>query len=55
MKLSRCAQCNDLLGKEAYTHDLVCDDEKFCSQNCAEKNYDFAMSSDVGDEVAEDE
>jgi len=54
-KLPKCAQCNDLLGTDTYTHDLVYDDEKFCSTNCAEKSYDFAMSSDVGDQPEEED
>ncbi len=49
-KLPKCAQCSDLISKETYTHDLVCDDEKFCSQNCAETNYDNHMVTDTEDD-----
>jgi hypothetical protein len=37
--LAKCTECGNILGKETFTHDLVCDDEKFCSQNCADNNY----------------
>lgn len=38
-KLPKCAQCGELLGKETYTHDYADQDEKFCREYCAEKNY----------------
>ncbi len=38
-KLPKCAECGEPLGDETFSHDLTCDDEKFCSERCAEKNY----------------
>jgi hypothetical protein len=39
-KMPKCAECGEVLGKETYTHYLVCDDERFCSDSCTEKHYD---------------
>jgi hypothetical protein len=46
-KLPKCAQCGELMGKESYTHDLNFDDEKFCSENCAEKSYHNTLLHDL--------
>ena len=37
-KLEKCAHCGDILGKNTYSHDECFDDEKFCSENCAEND-----------------
>lgn len=38
--LPKCAECDGILGKETFTHDFADYlDEKFCSQYCAEENY----------------
>lgn len=46
-KLPKCPQCGDLLGKDTYTHDLNFDDEKFCSEGCAEKSYRNVLLHDL--------
>ena len=35
--LPKCTMCEELLGKQTYTHDFA-DEDKFCSSNCAEKS-----------------
>lgn len=52
-KLPKCAECGELLGSETYTHDLIMDDEKFCSEHCAEKNYNSCNV--VEDDTEDDE
>ena len=44
-KLPKCAECMELLGKETYRHDFS-DDDKFCSERCAEKSYYACSPSD---------
>lgn len=50
-KLPRCTQCGDILGDETYTHELVCDDEKFCSDRCAEKHYDSTIVDTTDEDI----
>lgn len=38
-KLPKCDGCSSVLPKETYTHELAMNDEKFCSERCAEKDY----------------
>jgi len=41
--LPKCDQCGAVLGKEKYRHIYDCDDQLFCSEQCAEANYQDAM------------
>ena len=49
-KLPKCAHCSDLLDlKHKFHHDLS-DGEEFCSENCADINYENAISDMEPDE-----
>ena len=37
-KLPKCVECGNILGKTIYSHHYS-DDDKFCSEFCAEQNY----------------
>jgi hypothetical protein len=43
-KMPKCAECGEALGRETYIHEL--DDDKFCSDRCAEENYYNLRQSD---------
>ncbi len=47
--LPKCAECNNLLGKETYTHDYA-DEDKFCREYCAEKNYNNYLEQMLPDD-----
>lgn len=51
--LAKCTQCGEILGRETYTNDLVMDDEKFCSQGCAENNYQKQMAERMHSSIEE--
>lgn len=53
-KLPKCAECGELLGTETFTHDLVMDDEKFCREYCAEKNYNACNETEEEDDGSTD-
>lgn len=38
-KLPKCANCNQLLGKQQYQHSDMMDDEKFCREYCVDQYY----------------
>lgn len=41
-KLPKCDHCGDVLGKHTYTNEYsLVFETKFCSENCAEMNYEF--------------
>lgn len=45
-RLTKCDQCGHLMGEESFTHDLVMDNENFCSSNCAETDYQNQIKDD---------
>lgn len=49
-KLPKCDECMSLLGDDTYTHDLVCDGERFCREYCAEKHHDKILHDQYLDE-----
>jgi hypothetical protein len=52
-KLPKCTQCNEVLGKNTFTHDFAVDEEEYCSERCAEKAYNTLQAEDslVSDDV----
>ena len=46
--LPRCAHCGEILGRESFRHDLAAEDDRFCSENCAEVDYAGYVHGDPG-------
>ncbi len=45
-KLPKCAWCDELLGKETFTHDLAFGEEWFCREHCADMDYEHQIKQD---------
>lgn len=48
-QLPKCCRCGDILGKDTYTL-TDWEDEKFCSENCAERSYEEMMKEEEEEE-----
>jgi len=54
-ELEKCCRCGDILGKERWTHPELCEEEKFCSENCCDNAYWDMMKELEEEEEEEDE
>lgn len=50
MNHPKCDECNNPLGDKTYTHDLVMNNEKFCREDCADKNYNRHLEESLPDD-----
>lgn len=48
--LPRCDGCGGLIQDETYTHESAQHDETFCSESCAEKDYESHQNADEDEE-----